>query len=89
MRRGIDKGDFVLVSCLVRLLMASVGAYDSAQGGFISLFGVLREATAPVRLRKEGRVAPESSVLDVPRISRVSLYKVCKARRYKLKLVEV
>ena len=34
-------------------------------------------------------MAPESSVLDVPRISRVSLYKVCKSRRYKLKLVEV
>ena len=46
MRRGIDKGDFVLVSCLVRLLMASVGAYDSAQGGFISLFGVLSETIA-------------------------------------------
>lgn len=42
-----------------------------------------------VRLCEEGRVAPESSVLDVPRISRVSLYKVCKSRRYKLKLVEV
>lgn len=44
---------------------------------------------SPVRFRKEGRVAPESSVLDVPRISRVSLCKVCKSRRYKLKLVEV
>ena len=42
-----------------------------------------------VRLCEEGRVAPESSVLDAPRISRVSLYKVCKSRRYKLKLVEV
>ena len=47
------------------------------------------KASPPVRFRKEGRVAPESSVLDVPRISRVSLYKVCKSRRYKLKLVEV
>ena len=47
------------------------------------------KAPPPVRLRKQGRVAPGSSVLDVPRISRVSLYKVCKSRRYKLKLVEV
>lgn len=47
------------------------------------------KAPPPVRLRKQGRVAPESSVLDVSRISRVSLYKVCKSRRYKLKLVEV
>ena len=47
------------------------------------------KAPLPVRFRKEGRVAPESSVLDVPRISRVSLYKVCKSRQYKLKLVEV
>lgn len=47
------------------------------------------KAPPPVRFRKEGRVAPESSVLDVLRISRVLLYKVCKSRRYKLKLVEV
>ena len=47
------------------------------------------EAPPPVLFRKEGWVAPERSVLDVPRISRVSLYKVYKSRRYRLKLVEV
>lgn len=62
---------------------------------FISLsvemgtLGTQLRGVIAVRLCEEGRVAPESSVLDVPRISRVSLYKVCKSRRHKLKLVEV
>lgn len=55
----------------------------------IGTFGTRLRGVIAVRLCEEGRVAPESSVLDVPRISRVSLYKVCKSRRYKLKLVDV
>ena len=55
----------------------------------LGTLGTQLRGVITVRLCEEGRVAPESSVLDVPRISRVSLYKVCKSRRYKLKLVEV